>query len=51
MIIEKEEFPIKEGDAFHVPSEKYHVTYNTGILSLNMVWVTGKLHPRGDEKI
>jgi len=43
MEIDNEKFPIKEGDAFYVPPGKYHVTYNTGILPLIIVWVTGKV--------
>ena len=50
MIIDEEEFFIKEGDAFYVPPGKYHVTYNTGILPLNTVWVTGKIQKRGSKK-
>ena len=43
MEIGDDKFPIREGDAFYVPPGKYHVTYNTGILPLIIVWVTGKI--------
>ena len=43
MVIGEEEFSIKEGDAFYVPPGPYHVTYNTGILPLRIIWVTGKV--------
>lgn len=43
MIMGKEEFSIRQEDAFYVPSREYHVTYNTGILPLNLLWVTGKV--------
>mgnify|MGYP001026416210 CR=1 FL=1 len=43
MEIEDEKFSISEGDAFYVEPGKYHVTYNTGILPLVILWVTGKI--------
>ncbi|MDI3530210.1 MAG: hypothetical protein PWP60_59 [Candidatus Atribacteria bacterium] len=43
MEIEEERFPIQEGDAFYVEPGKFHVTYNTGILPLVILWVTGKV--------
>ncbi|MBE0477764.1 cupin domain-containing protein [Candidatus Aerophobetes bacterium] len=43
MVIGDEEFCVKEGDAFYVPPGPYHVTYNTGLLPLSFLWVTGKL--------
>lgn len=43
MEVDGERFQIKEGDAFYIPPGKYHVTYNTGILPLILIWVTGKV--------
>ncbi|MFQ6067487.1 MAG: cupin domain-containing protein, partial [bacterium] len=40
IVVGEEEFPIKEGDAFYVSPGLYHVTYNTGILPLRILWVT-----------
>jgi len=48
MVIGEEEFPIREGDAFYVPPGPYHVTYNTGILPLRILWVTGKVKIEND---
>jgi mannose-6-phosphate isomerase-like protein (cupin superfamily) len=42
MVIGGDEFPIQAGDAFYVPFDQFHVTYNTGNQPLAMVWVTGK---------
>lgn len=43
MVVGDEEFPIQEGDAFHVPPGAFHVTYNPGIQPLKLLWVTGKV--------
>lgn len=43
MEIEQEKFSVQEGDAFFVEPQKYHVTYNTGVLPMVILWVTGKL--------
>lgn len=43
MIVGDDEFPIKGGDAFYVPFGEYHVTYNTGIQPLAILWVTGRV--------
>jgi mannose-6-phosphate isomerase-like protein (cupin superfamily) len=43
MVIDQEESSIREGDAFYVPPGRYHVTYNTGIFPLHILWVTGKV--------
>ena len=42
MVIGEDEFPIKAGDAFYVPFGEFHVTYNTGIQPLAVVWVTSR---------
>lgn len=42
MVIGDDEFPIQAGDAFYVPFGEYHVTYNTGIQPLSILWVTGR---------
>lgn len=41
MVIGKDEFAIQTGDAFYVPFGEFHVTYNTGIQPLKILWVTG----------
>jgi len=41
MEIGEDKFQIKEGDAFYIPPGKFHVTYNTGILPLIILWVDG----------
>jgi mannose-6-phosphate isomerase-like protein (cupin superfamily) len=46
MVIDADEFPIKEGDAFYVPFGAFHVTYNTGIQPLKILWVTGRVETR-----
>lgn len=43
MEIGDEKFSIQEGDAFYVEPGKFHVTYNTGILPMVVLWVTGKI--------
>ena len=43
MAVGEDEFPIKAGDAFYVPFGEYHVTYNTGIQPLAILWVTGRV--------
>ena len=42
MVVGDDEFPIKAGDAFYVPFGEFHVTYNTGIQPMAVVWVTGR---------
>ncbi len=43
MVVGEDEFPIQAGDAFYVPFGEYHVTYNTGIQPLSILWVTGRV--------
>ena len=43
MAVGEDEFPIEAGDAFYVPFGEYHVTYNTGIQPLAILWVTGRV--------
>ena len=43
MVVGEDEFPIQAGDAFYVPFGEYHVTYNTGIKPLAILWVTGRV--------
>ena len=43
MVVGEDEFPIQAGDAFYVPFGEYHVTYNTGIQPLAILWVTGRV--------
>jgi mannose-6-phosphate isomerase-like protein (cupin superfamily) len=45
MVIGDDDFPIREGDAFYVPFGAWHVTYNTGIQPLRILWVTGRVTP------
>ena len=42
MVVGDNEFPIKAGDALYVPFGEFHVTYNTGIQPMAVVWVTGR---------
>ena len=46
MVIGEDEFPIREGDAFYVPFGEFHVTYNTGIQPLKILWVTGRVEEK-----
>lgn len=43
MVVGEDEFTIQAGDAFYVPFGEYHVTYNTGIQPLAILWVTGRV--------
>ena len=43
MVVGDNEFPIKAGDALYVPFGEFHVTYNTGIQPMAVVWVTGRV--------
>jgi len=42
MIVGDSEYEIKTGDALYVPFGLFHTTYNTGILPLQLLWVTAK---------
>jgi mannose-6-phosphate isomerase-like protein (cupin superfamily) len=42
MIVGEDEFDIRTGDALYVPFGEYHTTYNTGILPLQLLWVTAE---------
>ena len=42
MVVGDDEFTIKAGDAFYVPFGEFHVTYNTGIQPMSILWVTGR---------
>lgn len=46
MVIGEDEFPIQAGDAFYVPFGQFHVTYNTGIQPLKILWVTGRVEKK-----
>ena len=46
MVIGKDEFPIKAGDALYVPFGEFHTTHNTGIEPLKLLWVTGRVEKR-----
>jgi mannose-6-phosphate isomerase-like protein (cupin superfamily) len=46
MVVGDDEFPIKAGDAFYVPFGEFHVTYNTGIQPMSILWVTGRAEKR-----
>jgi mannose-6-phosphate isomerase-like protein (cupin superfamily) len=41
MVVGDSEYDIKAGDALYVPFGQFHTTYNTGILPLQLLWVTG----------
>lgn len=42
MVVGETEYEIKAGDALYVPFGAFHATYNTGILPLHLLWVTGR---------
>jgi mannose-6-phosphate isomerase-like protein (cupin superfamily) len=42
MVVGDSEYDIKTGDALYVPFGLFHTTYNTGILPLQLLWVTSK---------
>lgn len=46
MVIGKDEFAIQTGDAFYVPLGEFHVTYNTGIQPLKILWVTCRIEEK-----
>lgn len=48
MVVGDSEYEIKTGDALYVPFGLFHTTYNTGILPLQLLWVTVKDVSAGD---
>ncbi|MBW2058320.1 MAG: cupin domain-containing protein [Deltaproteobacteria bacterium] len=46
MVVGEDEFSIRAGDAFYIPFGEFHVTYNTGIEPLKIVWVTGRIQEK-----
>ena len=42
MVVGEDEYDIKAGDGLYVPFGVFHTTYNTGILPLQLLWVTCK---------
>ena len=40
MVVGEDEYEIKAGDGLYVPFGVFHTTYNTGILPLQLLWVT-----------
>lgn len=42
MVVGEDEYDIKMGDALYVPFGEFHSTYNTGILPLQLLWVTAE---------
>ncbi|HUV07803.1 MAG TPA: hypothetical protein VMX75_08755 [Spirochaetia bacterium] len=42
MVVGESEYEIKTGDALYVPFGLFHAAYNSGILPLQSLWVTGK---------
>jgi mannose-6-phosphate isomerase-like protein (cupin superfamily) len=49
MVVGDSEYEIKTGDALYVPFGVFHTTYNTGILPLQLLWVTAKDESVGAE--
>lgn len=43
MVVDKDEYEIKPGDALYVPPGVFHTTKQTGNLPLVVVWVTCKI--------
>jgi oxalate decarboxylase/phosphoglucose isomerase-like protein (cupin superfamily) len=42
MIVGESQYDISAGDALYVPFGAFHTTHNTGILPLQLLWVTGR---------
>jgi len=42
MIVGESEYDIRAGDALYVPFGVFHTTYNTGVLPLQLLWVTAR---------
>ncbi len=42
MVVGDDKYDIKTGDALYVPFGEFHTTYNTGILPLQLLWVTAE---------
>ncbi|MFW6137993.1 MAG: cupin domain-containing protein [Spirochaetota bacterium] len=42
MEVGETQYEVNTGDALYVPFGLFHTTYNTGILPLHLLWVTGK---------
>jgi len=40
MVVGEDEYEIRAGDGLYVPFGAFHTTYNTGILPLQLLWVT-----------
>jgi mannose-6-phosphate isomerase-like protein (cupin superfamily) len=40
MVVGEDEYEIKAGDGLYVPFGVFHTTFNTGILPLQLLWVT-----------
>ena len=49
MVVGDAEYEIKTGDALYVPFGLFHTTYNTGILPLQLLWVTAQDENEGVE--
>ncbi len=49
MVVGDSEYDIKTGDALYVPFGQFHTTFNTGILPLQLLWVTAKDRGRKGE--
>ena len=47
MVVGEDKYDIKTGDALYVPFGEFHTTYNTGILPLQLLWVTSEDRERG----
>jgi len=45
MVVDKDEYEIKQGDALYVPPGVFHTTKQAGNLPLIVVWVTCKIDP------
>jgi mannose-6-phosphate isomerase-like protein (cupin superfamily) len=46
MVVDKDEYEIKQGDALYVPPGVFHTTKQTGNVPLTVVWVTAKIDPQ-----
>jgi mannose-6-phosphate isomerase-like protein (cupin superfamily) len=46
MVVDKDEYEIKQGDALYVPPGVFHTTKQAGNVPLTVVWVTAKIDPQ-----
>jgi len=50
MVVGDTQYDVKAGDALYVPFGVFHTTYNTGILPLQLLWVTARDESKAENK-